>query len=221
MFINFYINLFRAKPENVANYKAGEVYDGPGGSSYSVAGSGTKDGACSVSLSNLLFPSKDVIKDNKCIDKSPHSFGCVYQPLFVKESVNFLVFENFYYMSSALAVQPKGHVEPQPTLESPPAVFPLLTSPREIREVSNDICGLTWDKIESSYPKDSQPKDTNTKWCFSSSYASSFLIDGLGINEDKTLTIQKEVDGSEIEWALGAAYKEIADFLKRTNLRTI
>ena len=36
---------------------------------------------------------------------------------------------------------------------------------------------------------------------------------------DKVVTVQKDVDGSEIEWALGAAYKEAADFLKRTNLR--
>jgi hypothetical protein len=173
------IIIYRSKPENFATYKA-EVYDGPSGSSYSVEGSGNKDGGCSSILSSLLFPSKDIEKDKKCSDKTPHSFGCVYQPSFVQESVNFLVFENFYYMSSALAVQPKGHVEPQPTIESPPAVFPLLTSPKEIREVGNDICALTWDKVESSYPKDSQPKDTNTKWCFSSSYASSFLIDGLG-----------------------------------------
>ena len=40
------------------------------------------------------------------------------------------------------------------------------------------------------------------------------------MSENKAITIQQEVDGSEIEWALGAGYKEIADFLKvKTNLR--
>jgi hypothetical protein len=34
----------------------------------------------------------------------------VYQPAFVTESPNFLVFENFFYMSSALGVRPVGRL---------------------------------------------------------------------------------------------------------------
>jgi hypothetical protein len=45
-------------------------------------------------------------------------------------------------------------------------------------------------------------------------------VHGLQIDKLKTITIQKDVGESEIEWALGAAYKEGADFLKRKNLRT-
>jgi len=42
------------------------------------------------------------------------------------------------------------------------------------------------------------------------SYAYAFLVDGLKLKRDKLITVQREVDESEIEWALGAAYKEIA-----------
>ena len=62
---------------------------------------------------------------------------------------------------------------------------------------------MDWQKALTDYPKDSQPKDTTLKLCFSSSYAAVFLSTGLGIADDKVLTIQKEVEGSEIEWALG------------------
>ena len=48
-----------------------------------------------------------------------------------------------------------------------------------------------------------------------------FLQIGLGLNENKAITIQQEVEGSEIEWALGAGYKEIADFLKVKTKRRI
>ena len=44
---------------------------------------------------------------------------------------------------------------------------------------------------------------------------------GLGLNEKKAITIQQEVEGSEIEWALGAGYKEIADFLKVKTKRRV
>ena len=56
--------------------------------------------------------------------------------------------------------------------------------------------------------------------CFSTSYAAKFLVNGLGLPSDKRLTIQKYVEDSEIEWALGAAYKEASDFLRKYNLRS-
>ena len=56
-------------------------------------------------------------------------------------------------------------------------------------------------------PKDKQGKDSNLRWCFSASYAASFLIDGIKLADSKAITVQKEVGDSEIEWALGAAYK--------------
>ena len=78
---------------------------------------------------------------------------------------------------------------------------------------------IIWSAFSSKFPKDSSPKDQNQRWCFSASYVSSFLTNGIGLSDDKVVTIQKEVSGSEIEWALGAAYKEAADFLKKTGLR--
>lgn len=146
---------------------------------------------------------------------TPHSFGCIHQPSFVEESANFLVFENFFYSSSAANVLPANH--PAGELSSTATAnqaFPLVTSPLELKEAAEEVCRLSFDDLKVKYPRDGQPKDVATKLCFSLSYSAAFLLDGLHLSVDKAITVQKEVKGDEIEWALGAAYKEAADFLK-------
>jgi Golgi nucleoside diphosphatase len=95
-----------------------------------------------------------------------------------------------------------------------------VTTPAAFLDASKAVCSKPWSEVEEKFPLDGQEKDTNVKWCFSSSYATELLLRGLGLPEDKHITIQKFVENSEIEWALGAAYKEVSDFLKRTNLRS-
>lgn len=187
-----------------------EVFEGPAGA-YDVIGSSNSPKGCYTAV-QPLFKNK-----NECSKSSPLplSFDCVYQPAFVVESKNFLVFENFFYTSSALDVL--SAVEK--TAATSANAFPLLTNPKSFAAAATKICNTEWKSVQESYPKDTSPKDQMVKMCFSASYANAFLIDGLHMKEDKVLTVQKEVDGSEIEWALGAAYKEAADFLKKTNLR--
>ena len=147
---------------------------------------------------------------------APHSFGCVHQPDFVTASSNFLVFENFYYMSSAIAVKP---ITSNSSSTSATTSFPLRTTASHILEAANQVCTVDTTALNTYYPVDKQSKDVSLKMCFLGSYSYAFLVDGLRVPKDKVLTIQKEVGQSEIEWALGAAYKEAADLLKRTNLR--
>jgi len=163
-------------------------------------------------------------KSKGCTTNGPHSFGCVYQPHFVANSQNILAFENFYYMSSALGVKPaqtnsNNKVENETIMNNMATTFPLETTPEHIKDASENFCSLNWQDVEANYPKDAQGKDVNMKSCFVSAFSYSFLVDGLKIPSKKVITIQKEVGDSEIEWALGAAYKEAADFLKRTHLR--
>ena len=142
------------------------------------------------------------------------TFACTYQPDFVTNSANMLVFENFFYMASALGV---ASATPK---EKDTPVFPLVTTPALIKAASNKMCALDYTSVQNTYPLDSQGKDNNIKFCFVGSYSYSFLVEGLGIASNKQITTQKEVGSDvEIEWALGAAYKEAADFLKRSNLR--
>lgn len=186
-----------------------ESYEGPKGKFSIVGSAAAAPATCSASLAPLF--SQHSSKGKACKKNGgPYSFSCVYQPPFVAESPNFLVFENFYYMSSALGVKPVG---------GSATSFPLQTTPAEFQAAANKVCVLPWQTVQSSYPVDGQGKDVNTKLCFIASYANMFLTQGLGVRRDKVVTVQKDVDGSEIEWALGAAYKEAADFLKRTNLR--
>lgn len=151
---------------------------------------------------------------------TPHSFGCVHQPSFVVDSLNFLVFENFFYSSSAANVLPANHAtgELSSTAQAK-QIFPLVTSPLELKEAAEEVCSHTYQELQAKYPRDGQPKDVATKLCFSLSYSAAFLLDGLHLPADKHITVQKEVDSDEIEWALGAAYKEASDFLKISYLK--
>lgn len=188
-----------------------EVFEGPEGA-INVLGSSNSSKACYTAL-KPLFTDVKVCKESS---PAPYSFDCVYQPAFVTDSKNLLVFENFFYTSSALAVLP---VQAKKSDATDKSAYPLLTNAKNFAASASKICNTEWSKVQETYPKDTSPKDQMVKMCFSSSYANAFLVDGLHMKEDKLLTVQKEVDGSEIEWALGAAYKEAADFLKRTNLR--
>ena len=179
-----------------------EVYEGPLGE-ISVTGASNVPNTCPRALTDL-FASKGPCPTT---GPQPHSFHCVYQPSFLKDSQNFLVFENFFYTSSALRVAPisaNGNENKEMlTSEKVVTEWPLLTNTKNILKASSEICSMDWTTALSDYPKDSQPKDTTIKLCFSSSYSAVFLSTGLGIADDKVLTIQKEVSGSEIEWALG------------------
>ena len=124
--------------------------------------------------------------------------------------------QNFYYSASGAGVLQAGHNKEAMTLSRPATSFPLKTTPQEFLDSAVEVCSLGWKELQSSFPKDSQPKDVNTKLCFSLSYTAAFLLHGLGLPPDKTVTVQKEVAGSDIEWALGAAYLEAADFLLQT-----
>lgn len=170
---------------------------------------------CSRNVAALF---NSAISTDKCSLSGPYSFGCVHQPDFIAKSPNILAFENFFYMASAIGVK-SIHAGKEKENKSNDEKFPLETTPRLIKEASDKFCSLHWNEVEKSYPIDSQPKDVNQKTCFISAFAYSFLVDGLKIPDDKTITIQREVGTSEIEWALGAAYKETADLLKRTHLR--
>ena len=70
----------------------------------------------------------------ECKDrKLETSFECVHQPSFVKDSKNFLVFENFYYMSSAIGVEPISKSN------NTNSKFPLVTTPLKVSYTTNDI----------------------------------------------------------------------------------
>lgn len=206
-----------------------EAYEGPKGD-FTVSGGSDGQGSCSKSVVNI-FTGKDASScsgaNNGSVGASSKrhlasasagssggsslTFACTYQPSFVANSENVLVFENFFYMASALGVQPAS---PGGTK------FPLITTPENIKSAADKMCGMDYDAVQKSYPMDTQGKDNNIKFCFVGSYAYNFLVDGLGVSPTKKITTQKEVGSDvEIEWALGAAYKEAADFLKRTNLR--
>lgn len=187
---------------------AKDIYEGVAGP-VAVVGSATSRGSCVSALKQLFAPSDP---HQKCETSGPFSFKCVPQPDFVIASSNFLVFENFFHVASALQIPAVGSL-------SKTSSFPLITTPQLYEAASNKVCGLNVTEVNARYPLDKQPKNDNMKWCFMSAYAHAFLVDGLGLARDKPITVQQSVDGADIEWALGAAYKEVAQMMVRTNLR--
>lgn len=186
-----------------------DVYDGPEGN-FAVVGSATHADSCMKVITQVLI---DDQKGKSCphTAKAPFTFGCVHQPDFVRHSKNILVFENFFYTASGAGVLPAGHDEK----EESTGIFPLVTSPKEFYDSAQEICSPSAIDLMKIAPKDWQPKDVSTKLCFSLAYASAFVTKGLGISLHKEILVQKEIDGTDIEWALGAAYIEAAEFMKK------
>mmetsp|Transcript_10470 Transcript_10470/g.15960 ORF Transcript_10470/g.15960 Transcript_10470/m.15960 type:complete len:532 (-) Transcript_10470:54-1649(-) len=197
---------------------SGDVYTGPVGEFHVVGGSDDKADKCHQAVEDLLFPLRNGEKSANCAeDIDTVSFNCIYQPSFVRHSKNVLVFENFFYAASGMGTMPAGH-EPLFTSERTTS-FPLKTSPKEFLDSAQEVCGLTWDKVAITLPRDKSPKEQNARWCFSASYAYLFLTHGIGFDENKVITVQQNIDGSDIEWALGAAYREAAATLGNQYLR--
>lgn len=187
---------------------AASRFDGPSGA-FKVEGDARDRGVCASAVKELLPKNDDCSKT-----PSPYSFGCVFQPDFLKDSKNVLVFENFFYVASGTHVQ---SIDKSIT----DIRFPLETTPALFREKMEEVCNTPWEEIEKSYPRDNQGKDNNSKWCFGLSYAFSFLFDGLHLDMHKKITVQQQVENNDIEWALGAAYYEVGEHLKRLNDGTV
>jgi Golgi nucleoside diphosphatase len=191
-------------------------YDGPDGDFYVVGGGDSSDKSCHEHLESALFAKRHGMLADCKEEPNFVSFDCVHQPPYVRKSKNILIFENFFYAASGLAVNPKGHNEEEIATS---ATFPLHTSPKEYLDSARDVCGMSWDRVEHGLPKDAQPREQNTKWCFSATYSYLFLTHGMGLHDDQSVLVQQTVGRSDIEWAIGAAYKEISDVLGPTYLR--
>ena len=159
--------------------------------------------------------------DKKNCGKTPQpiSFDCTFQPAFVPTSKNLMVFENFFYTASAGGVNHHSEhmninrrdILNDKNVKKPS--FPLTTTPLMYRLAARRICSKNWNDLQAKYPIDGQPKDVNTKLCFGLSFAASFLIDGMHLRPNKEILVAKDVNGSDIEWALGAAYMESSRLL--------
>ena len=172
--------------------------------------------SCSEAL-RRIYPNSHAISGSTvasaaCPGKGPFSFGCVPQPSWLVQTKNFMVFENFYYAASAGGVG-------RPRISKGASVFPVTTQLANFRRTAAYVCSRKWADLQQEYPLDGQPKEVNQKLCFVLSYGASFLVDGLGLPLSKEITIQQKVGQSEVEWALGAAYMEVAAMLKKSNLR--
>lgn len=171
----------------------------------------SKDGStCAGEVKAALFTADN----GKCGSIKP-PFGCVQIPEFVRKAENMMTFENFFYTASGIGVPTAGNLDGTGSKQQ----FPLQTTPAAFAKAAEQVCKVSWDGVDSKYPVDGQEKDKNIKWCFAGSYMAEFLLHGMSLEPTKAITVTKEVEGSEVEWALGAAYKEAAELLKRSNLR--
>ena len=76
---------------------SGNVYAGPEEGERRGSMGDSTEVACAAEVSSALFPPETTA--DKCKGQEP-AFSCVKIPDFVKESENFLLFENFFYTAS-------------------------------------------------------------------------------------------------------------------------
>ena len=192
-----------------------DVYYGPEeGAKSGAVGASTDGSKCSTEVRAALFPQADSQDSAKCSSDRP-PFPCVQIPDFVRNAENMMTFENFFYTASGIGVATVTNPDGTGTKQE----FPLQTTPQSFAKAAEQVCEVSRDGADAKYPVDGQDKDKNIKWCFAASYMAEFLLRGMALNPSKPITITKEVSGSEVEWALGAAYKEAAELLRRSNLR--
>ena len=185
-----------------------DVFDGSSEVGVAVEGDSDEKSCLKAVKSSII----DSVNMESCVHMigGQYTMDCQSQPKWVSSIENYLVFENFFWAASGAHVLNDGHKSSD--IDAPPS-FPLITTPKEYKDASAEVCSKKWTQVNEEYPKDGQEKSNNNKWCFMLSYATSFLIDGLKLPLTKEITVQRNVDGSEIEWALGAVYKELEDFL--------
>lgn len=191
------------------------VYDSSDIEGVRILGSSDRQ-SCSKAIKERIFKKND----NRFCSRQDSieyisTMNCQTQPSWINSIENFLVFENFYWAASGVNVQRLGHNIHDP---KEPSIFPLLTSGKLFKEASNEICEMPWKDLNIDYPKDHQEKFNNSRWCFLLSYAAAFLLDGLKFKPDKVITVQQKVGDAEIEWALGAVYKELTDLFSVENV---
>jgi Golgi nucleoside diphosphatase len=184
---------------------AASIYEGV--PSHKTIGGGNGE-TCHAEVEAAMFVNRHGTTNNKKCNKNATtvSFDCIHQPSYVRKSENILVFENFFYAASAVGTMPAGHENnPSATHE-----FPLLTSPKEFLDSASEVCATPWGDMDTRFPKE---KSQNARWCFSTTYAYLFLTHGIGLKEEQAITVQQSIGGADVEWALGAAYKELSDGL--------
>ena len=127
--------------------------------------------------------------------KPPCSFGGVHMPD-MKAAGSMIVFENFYHTSknAGIAGMEKG------------------VSPDNFAEYGRKFCSTSWKDLhsdESPFPALKGDSQGYAKTCFSLAYLSAFLQHGLNLQAADPIPVLGNVEGADIEWALGQMIVEV------------
>lgn len=150
-----------------------------------LAGTGNLE-ECQRIIQKAVFASK---RKEDCESETCFWNGDASPPNLLEQQL--WAFENFFYTMSGV-----GEMESDESNRE----FQI----KDYERVAKEMCPKAWDDIEDSYPKDAQPKEYNSDWCFSAVYAYSFLTIGLGLDGDQALVVGNAVENVGIDWALGA-----------------
>jgi len=148
---------------------------------------GTSKGAgsherCATLMDSLFDKSNCSHASRSC------SFNGVVQPRITHE--RFYAIENFHYTSDFFGLT--AHSDPY----------------TEMERLGKEYCSARLDEIVKAHPK--EPRDTLSKYCFSSIYLPKVVKHGFGITQPHlTARIRRDVGGIKIDWALGAVLHEM------------
>jgi len=126
--------------------------------------------------------------DKEDCQYSSCGFQGVFQPKITTEK--FFAIENFFYTASFFSVSHQmGFLE-------------------RIETAGLSFCQDSWSNLKKTYPK--ADDEELSKYCFSAAYLPQVLREAYNFPEDADVEIKKEINGNDIDWALGAVLNKLA-----------
>lgn len=95
----------------------------------------------------------------------------------------FLATENFYYTAQFLRLPERATIA-------------------DVARTGADVCASDWVRLSAERRL---PDEELLKYCFSASFIVAALHDAMGIGMDEPITFSNSVEGTAVDWALGAA----------------
>lgn len=163
-----------------------------------------------------------VLAKNAICTLKPCSFNGVYQPSlldsFPDDRGKVLLLSYFYDRVWPL-VYPEGVSEErarnlQPSLFNSGSTQPKLTL-TTIRSLASEVCvgpsGWRKHALWKLSPKLQAELDDRPEWCLDLTFMYGLLRMGYEFGEERTVRVEKQVEGTELGWCLGAAIGLVGD----------
>lgn len=154
-----------------------------------------------------------LVEPATCVER-PCGLRGVHQPSFWREPGVLVAFEHFRHASAALGLLSEATQGPASEAETAWSAG-LEDKPWEdrlsvarLRAAAEEVCGARWEEIvakegEGAGKYGRMRQGQEHEYCFRATYLWAFLAEGLGVPADTEFKALLELQGVDIDWALG------------------